>query len=309
MGGAVSSGQDVVAAKRPKQVQLDRLTFDVVGEREGGFGKVWFLCRPAGAPFEVVYGNKCAVKTFKAEEDDEQALIEQELGNWVSLRSQYIARLIKISRLNFELAALMEMMPGSLTDYLRQHRNMDETQVKTVLLDVLHGLEYAYTEHQLVHLDLTPNNLLLVSADSPRVQITDWGISRIVSKSEQSKWITTPLGKAPVDYADERTRFGIGTAPFMAPERFSGSWTIGPAADIFSLGLIAVLLMTGQLPTIDGGGDPRRCIESLQYFERARYLLRGKRGRLGPLVLSMLDPRPERRPQEYPALISTLQKM
>jgi hypothetical protein len=71
---------------RAKQVQVDELTFDVIGEREGGFGKVWFLRRPSGAPFHVVYGDQCAVKTFKAEEDVDQALIEQELGNWVSLR-------------------------------------------------------------------------------------------------------------------------------------------------------------------------------------------------------------------------------
>ena len=39
---------------RTKQVQVDELTFDVIGEREGGFGKVWFLRRPSGAPFHVV---------------------------------------------------------------------------------------------------------------------------------------------------------------------------------------------------------------------------------------------------------------
>jgi len=66
----------------------------------------------------------------------------------------------------------MEMMPGSLTSYLRQHGRLDEPQVKTVLLDVLRGLDYAYREQRLVHLDLKPDNLLLISTDSPRVQIT-----------------------------------------------------------------------------------------------------------------------------------------
>jgi serine/threonine protein kinase len=135
------------------------------------------LRRPTGASFEVVYGDKCAVKTFKADEDDEQALIEQELGNWVSLRSPYIARLIKISRLNFELAALMERMPGTLSDYLEGHGSLGESQVMMVLLDVLRGLDYTYREYRLAHLDLKPLNLLLVSADSPHVQLTDWGIS------------------------------------------------------------------------------------------------------------------------------------
>ena len=298
------SNQAAIPEKRT-QVQLDDLTFDVIGKRVSGFGTVWFLRRPPGARFEVVYGEKCAVKTFHAEEDE--ALIEQELGNWVSLGSPYIARLVKISRLNFELAALMEMMPGSLADYMRQHGNMDETEVKTVLLDVLRGLDYAYTEHRLAHLDLKPDNLLLISADSPRVQITDWGISRIVSKSEQSKWATTP-GNVPTHHTDRRTQFGVGTIPYMAPERF-GSWSIGPAADVFSLGAIAVELMTGQLPCNDGSGDPFRCIISHQYFERAKYLLRRNSSGLRSLVLNMLDSDPKRRPQNYPALIAAIETL
>src|SRR5260370_14067443 len=261
----MSSPPDIAVEKRSKYVQLDRLTFEVMDEREGGFGKVWFLRRPIGASFDVVYGEKCAVKGFNGEEDDEQALIEQELGNWVSLRSPYIAGLMKISRLNFELAALMEMMPGSLADYLEGRGGIDEAQVKMVLLDVLRGLDYAYREQRLAHLDLKPSNLLLVSADSPRVQITDWGISRIVRDARpnsESLDQGTP-NKMSVDDAAERTRFGAGTPAYMAPERFSGSWSIGPAADVFSLGMTAVQFMTGQLPSLTPNASPFRPMTSL----------------------------------------------
>jgi eukaryotic-like serine/threonine-protein kinase len=288
---------------RTKQVQVDELTFDVIGEREGGFGKVWFLRRPSGAPFHVVYGHQCAVKTFRAEEDVDQALIEQELGNWVSLRDPHIARLIKISRLNFELAALMEMMPGSLADYLRRYRRLDSKLVKTVLLDVLKGLNYAYSEQRLVHLDLKPGNLLLISADSARVQITDWGISRIAATTATSKQLGGS-GKGPAHHTVEKTRFAAGTIPYMAPERFSESWAIGPAADVFSLGAIALELMTGQLPWIDDS-----TITSLEYFERAKYLLQRMGTDLRSLMLSMLDPDPRRRPQDYATLISALEKI
>jgi serine/threonine protein kinase len=288
---------------RTKQVQVDELTFDVIGEREGGFGKVWFLRRPSGAPFHVVYGDQCAVKTFKAEEDVDQALIEQELGNWVSLRDPRIARLIKISRLNFELAALMEMMPGSLADYLRRYRRLDPKLVKTVLLDVLKGLNYAYRERRLVHLDLKPGNLLLISADSAHVQITDWGISRIAATMGTWKQLGGS-DKESAHHAIEMTRYAAGTIPYMGPERFSGSWTIGPAADVFSLAVIALELMTGQLPWTD-----HSIIMSLEYFERAKYLLQKMGADFRSLMLSMLDPDPVRRPQDYVALISALEKI
>jgi serine/threonine protein kinase len=297
--------------KRARYVQLDRLTFEVIGQRQGGFGTVWFLRRPSGASFDVVYGQQCAVKTFNAEEDDEQALIEQELGNWVSLRSPYIARLIKISRLNFELAALMEMMPGSLADYLQRHGTVSEPQAKMVLLDVLRGLDYAYREQRLAHLDLKPGNLLLISPDSPRVQITDWGISRIVSNVRPHSGSLSQAGedKIPFHPATERTQFQAGTPLYMAPERFSGSWKIGPTVDVFSLGMIAVQLITGQLPSLDARGNPLRLIASGEYFSRAKRLLSGRADALGPVVLSMLDPDPDRRPRDYQALIATLESM
>jgi serine/threonine protein kinase len=298
--------QAVEPEKRTRQVQLDRLTFEVIDEREGGFGKVWFLRRPTGASFEVVYGTTCAVKTFKAEEDDEQARIEQELGNWVSLHSPYIARLIKISRLNFELAALMEMMPGSLADYLRRHERLTEAQVKSVLLDVLRGLEYAYSEQRLVHLDLKPDNLLLVTADAPRVQITDWGISRIIHHHSRTH---EDSNSYKTYNADEKTQFAGGTIAYMAPERFSDSWNIRPAADVFSLGTLALQLLTGQLPTTDGSGNPVRIIISHEYFNRAKRLLHNNAANLCSLVLHMLDPDPERRPEDYPTLIATLEKI
>jgi serine/threonine protein kinase len=264
-----------------KQVQLDRLTFDVVDQRAGGFGKVWFLRRPKDAPFEVVYGNECVVKTFKAEEDE--ALIEQELGNWVALRHPHITRLIKICRLDFELGALMERMPGSLADYLQKYGTLSEQQVKTVLLDILRGLEYAYREYRLIHLDLKPLNLLLISADSPRVQIADWGMSRFASTS--------------------RAQTG-GTLHYMAPERFSKSSSITPAADVFSLGIIAVELITGQRPF-----DRLALLISHEYFKRAKYMLRDASGPLQSIVLTMLDPEWKRRPQDYSALISTVERL
>jgi hypothetical protein len=109
---------------------MDRYTYEVIAIREGGFGKVWLLRRPAGAKHDTIWGETRAVKSFNADEEGEEAMIEQELGNWVSLNSRYIVPLIKIVRLNFELAAMMELMPGSLADYAA-HRGFLDAVVKT----------------------------------------------------------------------------------------------------------------------------------------------------------------------------------
>ncbi|MGO8798688.1 MAG: protein kinase domain-containing protein [Roseiarcus sp.] len=276
-------------------------------------GKVWLLRRPDGAGWNTIYGSTLAVKTFDADEDEQEAIIEKELGNWISLSGPYTVPLIKIARLNFEIAAMMPLMSGSLADYLRNHNNVLGTSaVKTILLDVLRGLDGANRSSNLAHLDLKPENLLLPSFDSPHVQISDWGISRVTSQRPQNAdWLRDPRAWFSRQSAD-KTQFYGGTYPYMAPERFSGSWVVGPAADVFSLGIIGVQLLTGQIPSMDGIQDPFRMvvlIKSHEYLKRARMLLATRGGPLTPFILRMLDPDPARRPQDYPTLISTLERM
>lgn len=300
---------------RPKRLQLDRYTYEVADIIcTGGFGTVWLLRRPSGAPYDTIYGQTCAVKTFNADEDEQEVVIEQELGNWVSLnRSHYIVPLIKIVRLNFEVGALMEVMPGNLADYIR-HQNqkmLSKSAVKMVLLDTLHGLDDARRHANVAHLDLKPQNLLLTSIDSPHIKISDWGISRVMSShQQQADW--SPKGWFGRRKTDDKTHFGGGTFQYMAPERFSGSWIIGPAADVFSLGIIAVQLLTGQVPTFDGRHDPIAIvglIKTHEYLKRAKELLHMCDGPLVTLILKMLDPDPTRRPQDYPALISAVESI
>jgi serine/threonine protein kinase len=298
-----------VPQSQPKLVQVDRHTYEVTGVREGGFGKVWLLKRRT-EQWDYIYGPVIAVKTFNVYEDEQEAAIEQELGNWISLQSPHIVSLIKVVRLNFELGALMLLMPGSLDDYLRGRGPLGTSAIKVILLDVARGLADAQAQANLIHLDLKPQNLLLDSVDSPRVRISDWGISRIASQQRQhSDWLRAPRAWL-ARQSTERTKFAAGTPPYMAPERFSGSWKIGPSADVFSLGIIGVQLMTGQLPTVDPNRDISRTIDlitSHRYFDRAKALMSARGGRLAALVLKMIEPNPDRRPIDYTTLIAGLE--
>lgn len=299
----------VAPESQPKFVQVDRHAYEVTGVREGGFGKVWLLKR-LSEEWDYIYGPVNAVKTFNVYEDEQEAVIERELGNWISLQSRHIVSLIKIVRLNFELGALMVLMPGSLDDYFRAHGPLNTSAIKIVLLDVARGLADARAQADLVHLDLKPQNLLLASTDSPRVRISDWGISHIASQQRQhSDWLRAPTAWL-ARQATEGTSFGAGTPPYMAPERFSGAWKIGPTADVFSLGIIGVQLMTGQLPTVDPrGGMPHiiDLITSHRYFDRAKALTSACDSRLAPLLLKMIDPNPGRRPSDYQTIIADIE--
>lgn len=76
-----------------------------------------------------------------------------------------------------------------------------------------------------VHLDLSPNNVLLDGDSSPRVM--DFGLSQFI------------------DHTAERNDTVTGTLRYMAPEHFlRGSF--GPGTDVFALGSICYEIVTGR---------------------------------------------------------------
>ncbi|MEU0276260.1 serine/threonine-protein kinase [Streptomyces sp. NPDC006307] len=82
-------------------------------------------------------------------------------------------------------------------------------------------------EAGVVHRDVKPANILLDEAGGPH--LTDFGISRLLGTTAQ----TVPGAL-------------VGTAAYMAPEQVLGRGA-GPAADIYSLGLVLIESIKGEL--------------------------------------------------------------
>ncbi|MBL7502249.1 protein kinase [Frankia sp. CN7] len=84
----------------------------------------------------------------------------------------------------------------------------------------------------LVHRDLKPSNVLL-SLSGPRV--IDFGIAQAVAHGSKAK----------------PTSWGFGSAGWMAPEQINGL-PIGPAADVFTWGILMAYAGTGRHPFGEG---------------------------------------------------------
>jgi eukaryotic-like serine/threonine-protein kinase len=92
---------------------------------------------------------------------------------------------------------------------------------------VCSGLQHAH-DAGLVHRDIKPANLLL--RDDGVVKIADFGIARAADATQLTQQGTV-----------------LGTAAYLAPEQAAGE-TVGPAADIYSLGAVLYELLTGRPP-------------------------------------------------------------
>ncbi len=122
----------------------------------------------------------------------------------------------------------MELLRGhDLTRHVKPGTLLPVTSVIELVAQAADGLDYAHAQG-VIHRDIKPANLVYEHARRT-VKITDFGIARITDSS--------------------RTRTGLvlGTPSYMSPEQLSGKPFDG-RSDIYSLGVTAYQLLTGQLP-------------------------------------------------------------
>jgi hypothetical protein len=103
-------------------------------------------------------------------------------------------------------------------------------QVAGVLDGLLGGLAHA-EKHGIVHRDLKPENVMVTSAGG--VKIADFGMAKMRELEAHDK------------LTDSGTT--VGTPAYMAPEQALGR-DVGPATDLYSVGVIAYELLTGGVP-------------------------------------------------------------
>ncbi len=119
----------------------------------------------------------------------------------------------------------MELIEGSaLRDLI--NRGLDVGESVEVARQVLAAAGFAHSRG-IVHRDLKPMNVLIDREG--RIRVTDFGIAR-AGDSE-----ITQTGSV------------MGTAQYISPEQAQGM-EVGPASDIYSIGIILFEMLTGRVP-------------------------------------------------------------
>jgi len=134
---------------------------------------------------------------------------------------------------------LMELMSHSLHDEIypggaipRQGNPMELARMASILLDISRALAYLHSRHPpVLHLDLKPTNVLIDRSGTAK--LADLGEAHVIQSARRAT-----VGA-----------YGVGTPLYMAPEMKIEGVPRGPAADMFSLGLIVCEMSLGRTPS------------------------------------------------------------
>ncbi|WP_254506743.1 WD40 repeat domain-containing serine/threonine protein kinase [Anatilimnocola floriformis] len=160
------------------------------------------------------------------------------------LRERFRGEALSVSQLQHPgIVALYDVGQHAGVDYIAmafvegmtlgdrlQEGPLPPNEAAQLIVQLARAVHHAH-EHDVIHRDLKPNNVLLDKAGQPHV--TDFGLARRLSDSTMR---ATHTGQV------------LGTPAYMSPEQATGQSEIGPTSDVYSLGVILYETITGRPP-------------------------------------------------------------
>ncbi|WP_370948917.1 protein kinase [Amycolatopsis sp. cg5] len=164
---------------------------------------------------------------------------------------------------------VMRLIDGPTLGARMRSRSLTPGEVTALAVKLADALAYIHA-HGVTHRDLKPGNILL---DGDEPLLGDFGIAQLVDATA-----ITQTGEV------------VGTAAYMAPEQVL-SRSVGPAADIYALGLVLLECLTGYREY------PGTAVESaVARVHRQPVIPPDLPGELSPLLRRMTARKPEKRP-------------
>jgi tRNA A-37 threonylcarbamoyl transferase component Bud32 len=188
-----------------------------------------------------------AVKLFRldAAVTNEQLRIDAEMRTLAGLRHRGLVTLYDASATGDETSGhapylVMELIDGPTLRHRLGSGPLPPSDVAIIAADVAGALRYVHA-NGLVHRDVKPANILLDVHDdgtaTPSAKLTDFGIARFTDGARITEQGMT-----------------VGTANYLSPEQALGQ-PVGPSSDIYSLGLVLIECLTGQVAYPGSGAE------------------------------------------------------
>jgi WD40 repeat protein len=186
--------------------------------------------------------------------------------------------------------------PNLLTWARGQAQPVDPRTAAALVADLADGVQHAH-DHGIVHRDIKPANILLMPGKGPAglgfvPRLTDFGLARVAG-------------------VENDTRIGsvLGTPAYMAPEQADSlSAEVGPASDVYALGVVLYELLTGRTP-FEGKTDLQTLRKVVTEEPRPpRRIRRDVPRDLETVCLKCLEKRPARRYSSAAELAADLRR-
>jgi WD40 repeat protein/serine/threonine protein kinase len=185
-------------------------------------------------------------------------------GDWSRLSERFNEEAQLASRLDHPYAAhiyafgiepdglmwiAMELVKGTpLNEYIRQCGAMAPARAAAFVERLAQVIHHAH-ELQIVHRDIKPSNVMVLQRSGRLLpKLLDFGIARMVDPGTSIAGLGTDVARGAVRVGLTMEGAVMGSPLYMAPEQWKNASEVGPAADIYALGVLTYEILTGQPP-------------------------------------------------------------
>ncbi|RHZ73219.1 hypothetical protein Glove_232g216 [Diversispora epigaea] len=223
---------------------------DIKQIAKGGFGTIYYANWVNG------YIENWSIENQQWDRSGQREVVLKKFNDVVDINEDFLnemAILTRMGGISFSLYGITKdsetheylmvlryFKGGNLRNYLNNNYNNIDWNIKLLYLKDLAHEFIKIHKLDIVHRDFHPGNIIKLSLNSANISITDFGLSKLITKN--------------IKNTKKNTISGV--LPYIAPEVLSGEeYAYSKAVDVYSFAFVAYELITGLPPYHDVSHD------------------------------------------------------